>query len=1792
MSFNRLALAAALLEYDGTNKAKDSALFAPAPLTAKDGHNKYATFHGDSTDHPDHSDKSSAVDDPVNSINPIKSDIAKSVEAYRAGFNTPYPIHQQRELDENNKFDDVDLDSWGLDQFLVKSSSSDLPPPPPLRPQPGEARASKNRTLSDAANVSDIAAVAYHTSHSERARDDSSLANLNLFRDSSAVDIAREPQADSSDKEGRERAQSSLGFYRDAKSDFTLPPFEFTSKADPEIINSTTTEHRKSADSYRSDIPPHLRPSLPKEDNVKTVSRNTLLRPKTLIMPAPLQGSLDDINVHRDDIDFHHISTELKVPLPQALKRAREQKRHTALAMNRASVAVPLNSKSEHGVSFTNRNSRASVFAPSAANSHAQGPHVGSSAGLPTAQSEGEQAQLYDEELEDEYDMAMVRARKIREMDTSEMQPGTIFGSSLMDDIDSRKQAQKDKRRFFRGDERPQGSTADGRESSAPVITRMQSVFGVDELWQRDQAKAETLAAAEKADTERKQRLAVEKEQNRLLKKSNKKNLMSLKGSPSKQSLPQTPSVSVNDKENADATSESLDTGEVAPPQAVTPSMQNETVLGVSKWFNGSDSGSTHLPSGRPSIDHEPKQFLRPKRNEQWRHAPRKSIVPASSRAPDGSLPPVELLQSSQSIGPENSDEEDTMPISNIIRSRSQESDLRANIKVENDESEDERPLSTFIRPSRTPSEQVLMPKIQVELPGDSEREVQKEEDEDDVPLGLKHPQMNSHGQSRLEDDDDVALGSRPAAAAFQQRNSMYPAASRQSNMSFGYPGSTMSWNPAAMGGYPQMPMAGMSTMSMPMQMPPMGGFAPPYGVYPGMGMDPMMMAQMQAPSIPQLSAPDLQAPPHAQNIQEKQTKKINSIDQWRRDVQNYCKTLLITVMLRISRQAVGTTWRNARSYSSGLVEAFDHPSNPQPLKATTSGGLFKFPQLTSPESFKPISDRTIIYSSALVDRIVNAPSNGVSEMRKVVKNLDRLSDGLCRVIDLAELVRNVHPDVKWIEAADNTYDRLCEYMNELNTHVGLYQALRETVQNPAIHLDYSANQVALLFLRDFEKSGIHLSDASRRRFVELSSESLLLGRKFLMNQGQDSDVRRVTLSPADLMGIPAEFLRHLAPSDNKGNRILDAHGWEAQVLYRFAPSPEARVKIHVASNAASEEEVDTLEKLLESRAETAKLINYPTYSHVALSDKMVDDPNQVLVFLESLVNVNKPFAGGDVNKLLISAKESLGVPSIPPMKASDREFFMQMRASSIGESSSLEPLSPYLSLGNVMAGLSSVLEQLYGIKFVPRQVEAGEVWDPSVRRLDVYDTSSNAIVGTIYADLFARYPKQGTAAHYTVQCSRRVDDDDYVPGEEDRRESGSVIQNEDGRFQLPIVVLACTFDKPSANQPTLLSWQEVETIFHEMGHAIHSMIGRTEYQNCSGTRCATDFVEMPSILMEHILANPKIQSVVGKHWKTGKSLPPKLVEAHLAQLNALPALETHGQLLMALIDQAYHSQQAPLNGKLGWSTDMWYDVQSQHGVIPPIKDTAWQVQFGHLFGYGATYYSYLFDRALASKIYKDVLSPDPLSRDAGHRLREEVLRWGGGRDPWEMLADLLGGEDAELISKGGVDLSYANAAAFNAPPESEQVKPSNEFLEGQNNERAGLPDMDTKVNVVEHEYMDHPSTEGAQAAQAAQNRLQDEEKKTHREKHHSHSKPKPKTEKKVEKAEEAGLTCLQKVKNLAGDRKNQQIALSLINASLLSATGYLGFKNWNERWDRRVISAVSVTFLALATGQGYVYKK
>jgi intermediate peptidase len=249
-------------------------------------------------------------------------------------------------------------------------------------------------------------------------------------------------------------------------------------------------------------------------------------------------------------------------------------------------------------------------------------------------------------------------------------------------------------------------------------------------------------------------------------------------------------------------------------------------------------------------------------------------------------------------------------------------------------------------------------------------------------------------------------------------------------------------------------------------------------------------------------------------------------------------------------------------------------------------------------------------------------------------------------------------------------------------------------------------------------------------------------------------------------------------------------------------------------------------------------------------------------------------------------------------------------------------------------------------------------------------------------------------------------------------------LPKQDGIYQLPLVVLLCEFSRPSISRgPTILEWHEVLTLFHEMGHAMHcehysflfipshltatAMIGRTEYQNVAGTRCATDFVELPSILMEHFLKSPAVLSL----FHVNSCSTPHAVGNH--HNDPCHFIDTYTQILLATLDQVYHSY-VVLNPSFD-STAELAELHSTRGLIPFVRGTSFQTQFGHLFGYGATYYSYLFDHAIASRVWTTLFAANPLDRLTGQKYRKEVLRHGGRRDPWKMVSALLNSPHLEV---------------------------------------------------------------------------------------------------------------------------------------------------------------------------------
>ena len=408
--------------------------------------------------------------------------------------------------------------------------------------------------------------------------------------------------------------------------------------------------------------------------------------------------------------------------------------------------------------------------------------------------------------------------------------------------------------------------------------------------------------------------------------------------------------------------------------------------------------------------------------------------------------------------------------------------------------------------------------------------------------------------------------------------------------------------------------------------------------------------------------------------------------------------------------------------------------------------------------------------------------------------------------------------------------------------HTKISQSLAAAVDRPhSESLTFSDTQVASVFLNDFRKSGIDLSPSLRAKFVKHSDRLLTLTRTF-QNQAASSSASAplIEIPDADrlLLGMGSQFISSLP---RRGDRAYVApNSWEAHMIARYAREGEARRLVYIGNQSPEPDKAAVLNEMLSERAQLAGVLGKESWADVALVDKMAKNPGNVDGFLRSLLANQRPAALADVATLQRLKAHSItgnhypsdqsSTAHLPPLNAWDKDFYGWRYVSSMAESSS-SSISNYLSVGSAMMGLSRLFSRLYGISFKPVPVAPGETWDPSVRRIDVVDEVEGPI-GRLYLDLFERPGKAVGAAHYTVRCSRRIDDDDVAgdglsegwdaqwgKGLEGR---GTVVRGREGRYQLPVSVLSCELRPPSNGRPALLTWNELETLFHEMGHAIH----------------------------------------------------------------------------------------------------------------------------------------------------------------------------------------------------------------------------------------------------------------------------------------------------------------------------------------------------------------------------------
>ncbi|KRY13896.1 Mitochondrial intermediate peptidase [Trichinella patagoniensis] len=617
-------------------------------------------------------------------------------------------------------------------------------------------------------------------------------------------------------------------------------------------------------------------------------------------------------------------------------------------------------------------------------------------------------------------------------------------------------------------------------------------------------------------------------------------------------------------------------------------------------------------------------------------------------------------------------------------------------------------------------------------------------------------------------------------------------------------------------------------------------------------------------------------------------------------------------------------------------------------LSLETSSGLFNVENLNCSDGFSQLANDVHAECNRLC-----AEAQSTNRKRKMVEIFDDMSNKICS----AECVRLLHPDPKIVNAADEAVYQLGVLIERLNTSAELYNIFRRSVEEGDIlPLDEVDLRVGELLLADFEMSGVHLPELSRRKFVSFTEDLFRLGSEFM--RCCDSPVRILTSDIAEpfakyLTDVGDGFSELYTALLNYNDHRVRKFGY----LTYFQPSKYQETK---------------LKNLLHYRDAIATLVGYRSFADRAVQKLLLNNSSKVESFLKCTLDTVYDQAMKERSEL---AKFQDGrqpyVWDLPYLCYTAKDNLTQL---------SFSELVPFLNRQQVINNLSIMLNYLYGVQIVEAEINPGEVWHDSVTKWLVQNEQGSTL-GVIYCDWIDRRGKVSDS-HFTIQCGKQLSD---------------------GSYQQPVVVLSFRC-RDRCSDKAYFTLSQLENFLHEMGHALHSIFGRTRYQHVSGTRCATDFAEVPSNLMENFMYNPKTLLMLTKQ-ADGSSMPDETIEKICRSRNIFGALELVQQILMSLCDLKLHEQGAEIENTVEFCRSLYSDVGFE--CLMP-EQTAWQHRFSHFIPYGSKYHIYLVAKAASLLLWRQSFEKDPLNRQQGDRWRR-LQSFGGERSVADLLEEALG---------------------------------------------------------------------------------------------------------------------------------------------------------------------------------------
>lgn len=669
------------------------------------------------------------------------------------------------------------------------------------------------------------------------------------------------------------------------------------------------------------------------------------------------------------------------------------------------------------------------------------------------------------------------------------------------------------------------------------------------------------------------------------------------------------------------------------------------------------------------------------------------------------------------------------------------------------------------------------------------------------------------------------------------------------------------------------------------------------------------------------------------------------------------------------------------------LLQEFDTPYQSVPFSKIKT------------EHFLPAFETAIEMSKKDIEKICNNPEAPTFENTIVALELSGAQ--LSKISSIFFNLNSAETNEEIQNIAKQVSPMLSELSNDILLNPELFKRVK-TVYEQRNKLNLNSEQLRLLDkkYKSFTRNGANLNEEQKDQIRSIDKELAMLTVQFGQNALAETNNYFLNITDEkSLKGLPEYVIadaKEEATSRNLNGWVFTLHIPSYLPFMTYAENRELRQKMYMAysskafqNNEFNNEQI--VKKIAELRLQRAQVLGYNTHADFVLEERMAKDPKTVKDFLDDLLKQSKPFGESDVKLLAQYALEKDGIQQLERWDHAYYAEKVKQEKFSLSE----DELKPYFELDKAVQGTFEIAKRLYGITFKLRNDI--DVYHEDVKVYEVLD-EKNQHLALFYTDF---HPRPGKRAGAWMTSFREQ-------------------SNVNGKQVRPHVSIVCNFTKPTATTPSLLTFDEVTTLFHEFGHALHGMLANTTYESLSGTNVMYDFVELPSQFMENYCYEPEALEIFAQHYQTGETIPAELIQKVRNASNYMEGYQTVRQLSFGLLDMAWHG-----TNPLIISSVSAYENQAMDptNLYPIVNGTNMSTSFSHIFngGYSSGYYSYKWSEVLDADAFayfkeKGIFNPEVAKKF------KKLLQSGGSVDPMELYIEFRGTKPSNkaLLERAG----------------------------------------------------------------------------------------------------------------------------------------------------------------------------